>query len=824
MNFLELSAILTLDKSKFESGLKEAQGQASSLGGKLVGGMAAVGKITTAAIGATTTAAAGFAKTAIGVGSQFDQSMSQVAATMGVSVDEIGVLRDFAMEMGSSTVFSATQASQALNYMALAGYNVEKSMQMLPQVLNLAAAGNMDLATASDMVTDAETALGLVVDENVNETAIMVDQMAKIASTTNTSVSQLGDAILTVGGTAKFMSGGTKELTSVLGVLADNGIKASEAGTHLRNMILKLSAPTDAGALALKELGVSVFDAEGNMRSFIDIFGDMQKSMSSLTSEEQITMLSDIFNVRDVAAAQALLGTTADRWAEIGAALDSATGSAETMAGTQLDNLTGDITLFKSALEGAQILVSDQLTPSLRQFVQLGSKGLADITKGFQEGGISGAMDAVGGFLSDAVNLIVGNLPKFVDAGVQLLEGLLDGLAKNSGMIMDSIVKVANTIIGAVIKNYPKIYKMIAELITKFAQGITKSAPTLIPAAMDALQTIVDTVIENAPLLIEAAAELIMTLGQGIMDNLPTIINSVYEVISSILNAITDNLPMVLEMGVQLIVALANGLAEKIPDLVPVIINAVMLIVDTLINHASELLDAALAIILALAEGLIKYLPKLVEKLPEIIGSIVEFLTSSPEEIMGAALEIILQLAIGLIKAIPELVLKLPEIIDAIVEGLADGFLRIAEVGARLIEGLWEGIKSMGSWIKNKVEGFADGIIEGFCDVFGISSPSKVMAQLGEYMGEGLGIGWTDAMDEVKKTMNDDLDLEGNVTVNTDVNKSPRSSGGAGTDQSTGSTGGDTVVPIYIGGELIEELVIDAKRNITLRSGGLQNA
>ena len=159
---------------------------------------------------------------------------------MGKTTNEIAELRDYAKEMGASTAFSATQSAEALNFMALAGYDANTSMKMLPNVMNLAAAGSMELARASDMVTDSQTALGLSLDE----TEVLVDQMAKTSSKTNTSVSQLGDAMLTIGGTAKNLSGGTKELNQVLGLMADNGIKAGEAGTHLRNIILAMNPTT----------------------------------------------------------------------------------------------------------------------------------------------------------------------------------------------------------------------------------------------------------------------------------------------------------------------------------------------------------------------------------------------------------------------------------------------------------------------------------------------------------------------------------------------------------------------------------------------------
>ena len=225
-------------------------------------------------------------------GADFDKSMSQVAATMGKPIDEVQDLRDFAIEMGSKTAFSAKDAADGLNYMALAGYDAEMSMKMLPTVLNLAAAGNMDLAKASDMVTDAQSALGL----SAEETEKLIDQMAKTASTTNTSVEQLGSAILTVGGTAKIMKGGPAELAQVLGLLADNGIKGSEGGTALRNVLLSLSSPTAKGATQLELLGVKVFDANGEMRSMTDIMADMNKGLSKLTDEQRTQAIATIFN------------------------------------------------------------------------------------------------------------------------------------------------------------------------------------------------------------------------------------------------------------------------------------------------------------------------------------------------------------------------------------------------------------------------------------------------------------------------------------------------------------------------------------------------
>ncbi len=212
--------------------------------------------------------------------------------------------------MGAETAFSASECAEALNYLALAGYDTEQMCNTLPTVLNLAAAGDIALADASDMVTDAMSALGMGVDE----AETMVDQMAKTASTTNTSVAQLGEGILTIGATAKSIKGGTAELNTALGILANNGIKGAEGGTHLRNIILSLQNPTDKAAAQMEALGVSVYDSEGNMRSMNDILGDLNKSMDGMTSAEKSNIIGTIFNKTDLSSVNALLANTGSTW------------------------------------------------------------------------------------------------------------------------------------------------------------------------------------------------------------------------------------------------------------------------------------------------------------------------------------------------------------------------------------------------------------------------------------------------------------------------------------------------------------------------------
>ena len=341
--------------------LKTVGDNISSAGQKMLPATAAVTGLGTAAV---TTAAS------------FESSMSQVQATMGItkdsmstvngeSVNTMNALSNLAKEMGSKTAFSASECAEALNYLALAGYNTQEMTDTLPTVLNLAAAGGLDLASASDMVTDAMSALGL----GVSDAETMVDQMSKTASTTNTSVAQLGEGILTIGATAKSVKGGTAELNTALGILANNGIKGAEGGTHLRNIILSLQNPTDKAADAMKTLGVDVYDSQGNMRSMNDILGDLNKSMDGMTSEEKANIISTIFNKTDLSSVNALLANTGDTWDSLQQSSTDSGGAAQQMADTQLDNLQGQLTILKSAIEGLAISFGQLLMPAIKSIV-----------------------------------------------------------------------------------------------------------------------------------------------------------------------------------------------------------------------------------------------------------------------------------------------------------------------------------------------------------------------------------------------------------------------------------------------------------------------
>lgn len=602
MNVFDLFAKISLDTSAYETALSGARGMASTAGDAIGGIFKRAAGMAVDALETAGRYAAGFVADSVKTGQDFDVAMSQVAATMGKTVDEIGDLREFAREMGASTKYSATESAEALNYMALAGYDAETSMAMLPNVMNLASAGCFELQRASDMVTDTQTAFGI----SIERTTQLVDEMAKAASTGNTSVEQLGDAFLTVGGLAQELNGGfvtledgtkaevdgIQELEIALTAMANCSIKGSEAGTHMRNMLLKLASPTAEGAEAFQNLGVKVFDAQGKMRSLKDIFGDLNTSLGKLTQQEKLQAISEIFNTRDTASSVALLDAIGQDWDHIGESILNAQGAAEQMAETQLDNLAGDITTFKSALEETKITISDMVSPALRDFVQTGTHQLRVLTQAVSgEGGfnLNGLLAVIRTDLATAKKKIedfVGDIDfagmarKAGEKAPQVITSMLE--AWTNPEWKDSIFETAFDVInnfvdglfseestGKILESVPKIITNLATGITDFLFGKDRSEPGgLFGAALNiaehirdymedpecraefrtaaekTLLALGDFLVENVGLLLKYTVEIGRALAEGIitamLDELLPVFNSEHGWMQEYLNADTN--------------------------------------------------------------------------------------------------------------------------------------------------------------------------------------------------------------------------------------------------------------------------------------------
>lgn len=486
---------------------------------------------------------AGLAKSSVSVGMNFDASMSQVAATMGTTVDQIDNLTKVAKEMGSTTKFTATQAADALNYLALAGYDANKAAEVLPSVLNLAAAGGMDLAYASDLVTDAMASLNIEANkQNVDDFG---NKLAMAASKANANVSQLGEAILTVGGTAANLKGGTTELTTALGLLANVGIKGAEGGTHLRNIILSLQSPTDEAAKKMQKLGLQVYDSQGKMRGLNDILSDLNSAMNGMTQGQKDSIINQLFNKTDLAAVNGLLAAQGDQWNTLAAQIDNADGAMGQMAETQIDNLQGAMTIMSSAFEGMQLAVYDELEPTLTEAVKWGTDCLTQLTTALSEGGPEAMLAAAGEIISDLTAGIAAQLPGLMQTGVEIITQLAQNLTDTMPAMLDT---------GA-------------EVLAALAQGIINAAPALLTSATEIIAEFMLYLGDHADEIMDTGMQLLESLVIGITDNLPQLITAAAALIANWAAALIAHLPDILKCGAAMLTTLVDGIVCSLENL-----------------------------------------------------------------------------------------------------------------------------------------------------------------------------------------------------------------------------------------------------------------
>ena len=557
-----------------------------------------------------TAAVTGLGAAAVKTTSDFDTAMSQVQATMGVTkdamsevdgqtVNTVDTLRDLAKEMGAKTAFSASECAEALNYLALAGYNTQQMCDTLPTVLNLAAAGDIDLASASDMVTDAMSALGMGTDEATT----MVDQMSKTASTTNTSVAQLGEGILTIGATAKSIKGGTAELNTALGILANNGIKGAEGGTHLRNVILSLQNPTDGAAKVMKELGVETYDSEGNMRSLNDILGDLNTSMDGMTSAEKSNIIATIFNKTDLASVNSLLANTGDTWNSLQQGITDSGGAAQQMADTQLDNLSGQITILKSAVEGLAISFGEALMPTIRSIVAK-IQSFVDWLNSLNEEQrntiikVGALVAALGPFLIIIGKTIstVGSAMKGFSSLAKTIGTLGTKMAGSSGSVT-GLASAIGAVAGPVLAVVAVIGVLVAAFVTLWNtnEEFRNTMTAIWEGIVSKVQEFVDGIKERFDALgidFSAIAETLKAVWMGFCDLLAPVFEAAFSVISTVLGTVLDVITGLLDVFIGLFTGNWSQLWTGVKEIFSGIWNGIVGIFQTAINLIKGIADA----------------------------------------------------------------------------------------------------------------------------------------------------------------------------------------------------------------------------------------
>lgn len=503
--------ILTdLDASGFEKGI-------SKLGSLTKTGLSILTK-GVAAVSAGLTAASGYA---VKVGSDFESGMSEVAAISGASGEALQALTDKAKEMGSTTKFSATESAEALKYMAMAGWDTDKMLSGLPGVMNLAAASGENLGTVSDIVTDSMTAFGMAADEAGH----FADVLAQASSKSNTNVALMGETFKYVAPVAGALGYSAEDAAVAIGLMANSGIKGSQAGTALRSTLSRLAKPTDEVKAAMEDLGISLTDSEGNMKSLGEVMLDMRKGFKNLTKDQKAQYAASIAGQEGMSGLLAIVNASDEDFNTLTEAIQNSDGAAQSMADTMQDNLKGAVTIAKSALEGLGITVYEEISTPMKNAVETATEYTGQLQRAFEAKGIEGAVSTLGTVLASAATKVAQAAPKMVDAGANMIVSFVQGISKNARKLSTAAVNVGKSLVSALLKFVPEAGKAGLKLITAFAKqlvgyklgkAIESLGSTIIKSFSDISRSVSNAIGKITPLIEKMASAAIKAAEGGI--------------------------------------------------------------------------------------------------------------------------------------------------------------------------------------------------------------------------------------------------------------------------------------------------------------------
>lgn len=511
-------------------------------------------------------------------GTDFGAQMSRVEGISGASADEITALTNAAIEMGSTTAFTATEAGEALEYMAMAGWKTDAMLAGLGPVMDLAAASGEQLGTVSDIVTDAMTAFGLTMESAGGDidtfngyTQHFADVLAAASSSSNTNVGILGESfkyVATIAGSAGYS---IDEMAVSLGILANNGIKGSQAGTGLARMINNMLNPTsDEAAELIEQLGIKMANSDGTMREWTDVVADLRKSFSGLTEEEKIQYAETIAGQRGMTAMLALVNATDEDFQSLTTSIQNCDGATSKMASTMLDNAKGDITLFNSAVEGLEITLWNLVEDSFRSVVQ----GATDIINSFREmdEGTQKSILKIGGFA----------------AAIGPASALLGGLVAGAGKLLPALTALISPL-GVVTAGLALMGLAIGNDNNDIGETLIKGAEKL-----ETSLTGVDERIKRFFVkLDENTNQLAKSVTEALNIALPGILSAAGEIVLGIVTTISNNAQEIADVGKTIVTNILKGIGEKAPELIPTVFELVTNIYTALINNIPEIVAAA---------------------------------------------------------------------------------------------------------------------------------------------------------------------------------------------------------------------------------------
>lgn len=495
-----------------------------------------------------------------------------------------------------------------------------------------------------------------------------------------------------------------------------------EGLTEAANETAKTGTITGQLADALNWAGVneeafqSALDGCSSEQERAALITDTLNGLYQEAAENYKTLNGDVMEAQ---RAQALL---TDAYAQLGAIAEPIMTTLKTMAADVLTAMIPFVSLMGEGLQG----------------VLNGTAGAAET---FAEG-ISGLVSVLMEKLSTIVPVIgeaiLASLPVLLEAGVNIIATLVTGIVNALPQLAAAALSIVLQLVTSLTELAPQLLQAAMQVVATLASGIASALPQLVPTIVQMVVQICQTLIANLPLILDAALQLVTGLAQGILNALPVLIAALPEIINGIVTFLLNSIPQIIETGIQLLTSLVAALPEIITAIVAAIPQIIEGIITAVLNSIPQIIQAGIDLLVSLIQALPQIITTIVAAIPQIITGIVNTLINSIPQIIQAGVELLVSLIANLPTIIVEIVKAVPQIITGIVSALGQGVSQIAEVGANLVRGLWQGIQSLAGWIWDKVSGWISGIWDGILGFFGINSPSKEMAWVGEMLVEGL--------------------------------------------------------------------------------------
>lgn len=760
-------AYLELDTSKFSKGFVSAYndlkvfGDKSATAEQKLNGLSSAFKTTGGLLSKNVTLPiVGVGAAAVKTATDFEAGMSEVKAISGATGSEFEALKDKAIEMGAKTKFSASDSAEAFKYMAMAGWDASAMMNGIAGVMDLAAASGEDLATTSDIVTDALTAFGL----QASDSAHFADVLAQASSNSNTNVGLMGETFKYVAPVAGALGYSIEDTAVAIGLMANSGIKGSQAGTALRSTITRLAKPVGEAEKAVNDLGISMTNADGTMKPLGQTMVELREKFAGLTEEQKAQYAAMLAGQEGMSGLLAIVNASDEDFQKLTDEINNANGAAEDMASVMMDNTAGAIEQLKGALESAGILIGEQLTPYIRQLAEW-ITGLVEKFNSLSEeeqeqivkfGLILAAIGPVLLILSKVVSIVTTVIKAFkllkgtmttIKESVELVKAGYAGLATQMGGI-PKLVAGISTGFGGMLVPIMAVVAVVAVLVGAFAtlwktnEEFRDNMVGIWNSIKESINNFFDGVVERIDALgfdFENITEVIKTVWLALCDILAPVFEGAFNTIAIVLDGVFNQILSVMDI----FIGLFTGNWEQLGEGVKGVVSG---IVETFANLGSNILgvigDIGAEILNKLgfekaAEGFQNFfdtLSDLFGQIPELLSSaidtIVSFFTETIPNAFNSAIEAVQGFVDNIIEfftiTVPEAFSTfvnetIPNAINSIVQWFEQLPYMIGYAIGELIGYFYLFATNLWTWITTELPLIIEGIIQWFAQL-----PSRI--------------------------------------------------------------------------------------------------